>query len=263
VTAVRPPALAREVARAARRPGAARALLLDIDGTLTPIAASRVPAPISRSVLAALEALALDGWRVAIVSGRSVAEARRMIPPPVIAIYGSHGIEREGRRLPRRLRPVAARLTRVARRARTLLAAWPGIEIEKKPIGLAFHDRILTAGARTRWRRSLAAWLAVQDLRGLSVMTGKCVTELTPAAAGKGIVAARWQIVRGTDPSLVVIGDDRSDEDLFAAFAGRALTVRVGPPGVRSEASRRLPSPRAVGRFLTELVDRTRAEAGR
>ena len=59
---------------------------------------------------------------------------------------------------------------------------------------------------------------------------------------------------RRRDESLVAIGDDRTDEDLFRAVGKRGLTVRVGRPGVRTAAEARLPSPAAVRRFLTDLA---------
>ncbi len=61
------------------------------------------------------------------------------------------------------------------------------------------------------------------------------------------------------DASLVGVGDDRTDEDLFRALRGRGLAVRVGRPGLRSAARCRLSSPVAVQRFLAELA---RADAG-
>ena len=56
------------------------------------------------------------------------------------------------------------------------------------------------------------------------------------------------------DASLVALGDDRTDEDLFRALEGKGLTVRVGRPGRDTRAVPRLPSPMAVRRFLEELV---------
>ena len=60
MTAVRPEALAAHVAAAARRPGSARLLLLDLDGTLAPIA---------------LHAVWLYGYRVAAIAAVSFATA--------------------------------------------------------------------------------------------------------------------------------------------------------------------------------------------
>ena len=256
-------ALAAEVARAARRPRASRSLILDIDGTLAPIARTPEGARVPRPVLASLSALVGEGWRIAVVSGRPAAQARAMVPVAGITIYGCHGVEREGWPIPRALRRLGVRLARIARELTARARAFPGVRIERKPIGVAFHDRSATPHVRSLWRRALHRWLSRYDLRGLEILPGKRVLELRPVGFGKGVVARAWPPARRlprVDHSFVVIGDDRSDEEMLEAFAGRGETVRVGGPKVRTAARRRLPTPSAVGRFLSRLAE---AEAGR
>ena len=55
------------------------------------------------------------------------------------------------------------------------------------------------------------------------------------------------------DYSVVAIGDDRTDEDLFLALQGVGLSVRVGRAIKSTHATARLPSPAAVQRFLQRL----------
>lgn len=252
-------ALAEEVARAARRPRAARTLILDIDGTLAPIVddpgRARVPAPVLRSIRALVE----EGWHIAVVSGRPAADARGLVPVDGVTIYGCHGAEREDTGVPQKLRPLTTRVARIAREARRSASRFPGVRIERKPVGVAFHDRAATSATRARWRRTLTAWLAARDLDGLELLSGKKVLEIRPAGIGKSIVAHDWHPARrfrGLDRSFVVIGDDRTDEDLLSVYASRAVTIRVGDSRVRTVARRRLPSPAAVGRFLAALAAR-------
>lgn|GEM_PF-1701931 len=253
--------VAAEVARAARRPRAARALILDLDGTLAPIArtpdAARVPGPVLRS----LHDLVDRGWRIAIVTGRPRREALTLVPVPRITVFGSHGLEGAHRTLPRAARAVRARLARLARAAAREASRFPGVRLERKPVGLAFHDRALAPAARRRWRRRVAAWLSGCDLDGLEVLRGKCVIELRPARLGKERVLRAWRPARARagDRSLVAVGDDGTDEDLFAALGPSGLPVRVGPPRARTAARRRLPSARAVAEFLSVLADRSAA----
>jgi len=257
---VRPAAsvLADEIVRAARRQGAARALILDLDGTLAPITERRRDARVPAAVLNALQHLLRDGWRVAIVTGRPVADARRMMPLQGVTLFGSHGIERSTPHIvPRRLRAIAVRAASIARQASLWIRAFRGVEVERKPFGFALHHRTLEATARPRFRRRLRAWLAGRDLRGLELHRGKRILELRPAGLGKGLVARRWPAARRArrgDHSLVAIGDDRTDEDLFTALAGRGLTVRVGPPRRATFAVRRLSGAAAVARLLTTLA---------
>ena len=80
--------------------------------------------------------------------------------------------------------------------------------------------------------------------------------ELRPVGVHKGRVAETMPGFRGKPPrddSLIAIGDDRTDEDLFGAVDGSGMTIRVGRPGKRSLAANRLASPHAVGRFLRAL----------
>jgi trehalose-phosphatase len=249
--------LAAEVRIAARRRGAARALILDIDGTLAPIAPVPDAARVPPAVLTSLRSLVASGWRIAVVSGRPAAQARALVPVDGVTIYGCHGVEREGTGVPRRLLGVGRRVARIARDARRPASRYPGILIERKPVGVAFHDRAATQRTRAAWRRALSAWLAGRDLQGLELLSGKRVLEIRPAGVGKSIVAREWGPARRSrrpDRSVVVIGDDRTDEDLLEAFASRAVTIRVGNARVATAARRRLPSTAAVARFLAALA---------
>lgn len=256
--------LARHVARAARRPGARRTLLLDLDGTLAPLARTPSQATVPLQTLEALRRLVRQGWTVAIVSGRPAVEARRMVPVRGVKIFGGHGLEGSwSPRVSRRSNPgLRRRLSELARAARRLSSGTPGLLVELKPTGLALHDRQVPRRLRASWHRRFDEWLERQDLRGLERIDGKCVIELRPTGAHKGQVVATLPARRDAplpDASLVGVGDDRTDEDLFDALRGRGLAVRVGRPGVRSRASRRLTSPAAVQRFLAHLA---RADAG-
>ncbi len=249
--------LAAEIVAAARRRGAARALILDLDGTLAPLANHPRDAWVPGPVLESLRRLLEHGWRIAIVSGRSRVEASRLAPVAGVEVSGSHGIEGPGEAAaPRALRAAGERSARIARAARRWVREFPGAHVERKPFGCAFHYRMVDSSARARFLARLRAWLPERDLRGLDVLDGRDVVELRPSGLGKGLIARRWPAARsaGRDASLVAIGDDLTDEDLFAALAGHALTVRVGRSRRSSRARRRLSGPRAVHRLLGRLA---------
>ncbi len=255
--------LATEVARAARRPGAARTLLLDLDGTLVGFARTPSGVRIPRSTLDALDALAASGWVVAIVSGRPAAEVRRLIPLRRVRVFGSHGAE-VGSRRARIGRPARARLRALGQRALALASDVPGSRIEVKPAGLALHDRSVAPRNLRPWRNGVRDLLAASDLAGLEVLCGNRVTEVRVRGQHKGRAVLPFlerDRPAGRDASLVAIGDDRTDEDMFAAVRGHGLAVRVGRPGSPTRAARRLTSPRAVLTFLHALA--TTWSAGR
>ncbi len=253
-------ALAAAVRRDARRADAARTLLLDLDGTLAPIAPTPEAARVPGATLETLRRLVRAGWTVAIVSGRPAAELRRMVPVRGVRYFGSHGAEGAwtpgGRRT---LLDPAVRRSRAAlgRRAGALLSGYPEVRLERKPAGLAFHDRALGGPRLRAWRRRLRSWLERQDLSGFEIIRGKRVVELRPRGVDKGAVVRampRGIPRRRGDASLVAIGDDRTDEDLFRALGGRGLTIRVGRTLRGSAARHRLPSVRAVADFLARLA---------
>jgi trehalose-phosphatase len=245
-------ALAQEVARAARRPRSARTLLLDLDGTLAPIAATPGRARVPRRTLEALAALVELGWSVAVISGRPAAEARALVPLRGLRVFGSHGGE------PQRLAPeLVERLAKLTVAAASLASGSPGALVEIKPAGIVFHDRAVAPKQLARWRRRVRELIAASDLEGLELLAGRRVLEVRPRGHHKGRVLGA--VLGNTAPaehdaSIVALGDDRTDEDLFRSLGGRGLTVRVGRPRAGSSAVRRLASPGAVLRFLEELV---------
>ena len=258
--------LARDAARAARRPGAARTLLLDLDGTLAPLASSPGEARVPDGTLDSLRRLVRGGWRVAIVSGRPVAQVRRMVPVRGVRAFGSHGREGswDGGRRPGLPAPLRRRLEILTRRAGSVARGVPGAYVERKPAGVALHDRNVGRRNLLGWRRQVRELLATADLEGFEVLRGRRVIEIRPWGHHKGVVVESLpQPRRGFDASLIAMGDDRTDEDLFRAMGSRGVTVRVGRKSARTAARRRLPSPRSVGRFLRSLAVSVDATTGR
>jgi trehalose 6-phosphate phosphatase len=139
-------------------------------------------------------------------------------------VIGSHGAEDESGVDPR------------ARRARARVRAWrveleralgdvPGTSVEDKDDSLAVHYR----AARDRARARRAVMAALARLRGARVVPGKCVLNVVPAGSpNKGQALERALRRMGVARALYV-GDDHTDEDVFArAPRRRILTVRVG-----------------------------------
>jgi len=236
-----------------------KTLLLDVDGTLAPIAPTPGEARVPPETIEALRALVARGWTVALVSGRPAREIRAMVPISGVKFFGSHGLEGSwSRSAPAVAAPATKRrLARLARAAERLSQGIPGVLIERKPAGLALHDRKLTPARRAEWSQRVRGWLADADLEGLELLRGRRVLEIRPHGAHKGRVAETlprpWRD-RPHDASLVAIGDDVTDEDLFRAVGRHGVSVHVGRPGRRTAATHRLASPAAVGRFLRCLA---------
>ena len=250
--------LAREIVEAAGRPGARKTILVDLDGTLAPIAPAPELARVPRATLAALEGLLAAGWKVAVVSGRPLRDVRRMVPVAGVRAFGSHGLEGGSRRPVATGALVSRRLAALASSAQKLARRTPGARVEVKPAGIALHDRMVAKGDLASWRESARALLDDADLRGLEILDGRRVIELRLRGPHKGDVVERLAprgASRRVDASLVAIGDDLTDEDMFAAIAGRGLAIGIGRARRGSLATHRLASPAAVRSLLEQIVE--------
>ena len=224
------------------------ALFLDFDGTLVEIAARPGAIEVAPGLPALLAALgARLGGRLAIVSGRAIADLDRYVGGARVALAGSHGGELRlaGEAAPRVFAEPMPETAMAAVRA--FAAARPGVLIEDKPLGLAIHYRAIPAAERDALE--LAGELAARH--SLATKRGKMVVELISSGVDKGRAVARLCAAApfgGGTP--VFVGDDVTDEDGFrAAAAHGGWGVLVGPE--RATAARvRLANVTAVHAWL-------------
>jgi len=223
------------------------ALFLDFDGTLVALAerpgSIRVP-PRLPPLLDRLAA-ALHG-RLAILTGRSLADLDSHLRAPHLAAAGSHGLElRVGGRAGGAAPPagLAAARAALARFADTDT----GLIVEDKPASVALHYRLAPA----REAEALALAAEVAERTGLAVQPGKMVVELRPVGADKGDALRALMaepVFAGARPW--VVGDDLTDEHAFRAAADLGGSgILVGAPRA-SAAAWRLADVAAVHAWL-------------
>jgi trehalose 6-phosphate phosphatase len=227
---------------------AGTALFLDFDGTLVELAEAPdlIHVPVALPGLLARLAERLGG-RLAIVSGRAMADLERHLGRSGLAVSGSHGLELrlpDGRGL---AGPDPAGLAGVRQEIARFADAIPGLLVEEKPASIAVHYR----RAPEQAARVAAFLAALAERAGLAVQRGKMVVELRPHGADKGDALRRIMAeppFAGARPLFV--GDDLTDEDAFAAAAALGgAGVLVGAP--RETAARwRLPDVAAVAAWL-------------
>ena len=193
----------------------AGALLCDIDGTISPIVAYPGDAAVSqpfREVLAALtERLGL----VALVTGRSLEDGRRMIPLEGAAYVGTHGLEStapDGRILTEPLaeRYIAAVQEVAAAAARDLDCDALGVVLENKRTVLAVHYRLAADAARTR-HEILTRVVEPARSRGLAISTGHFLFEVRPPLPFTKGTATRRLLAGGDYLAGLFCGDDLTD----------------------------------------------------
>jgi len=203
-------------------------LFLDFDGTLVEIAERPDAVVVDPRIGTLLARLAdrLDG-RLALVSGRPAGQIRALLPDARVTVVGSHGMEyhhADGRR------DIAGRpsaLTTVLAEAEAFAAGRPGLLIEDKPLGVAFHYRQAPGEAESC--HVLARELA--DRHGLLFQPGKMLVELRAPGGDKGAAVRSLM----TEPKLasgrpLFMGDDETDEPGFAAAGAlNGAGILVGP----------------------------------
>jgi trehalose 6-phosphate phosphatase len=224
------------------------ALFLDFDGTLVELAETPDSIRVSPTLGALLRQLAekLSG-RIALVTGRSIADLERHLQCSRLAVSGSHGLElrlRDGSHVPLALRHD---LSEVRERIASLAEEIPGLLVENKPFGIALHYR----QAPEAEERVRAALKELASRTGLALQHGKMVIELRPPGADKGDAVRAFM----TEPDFagarpLFVGDDLTDEDAFRAAAELGGGgVLVGP--VRETVARwRLADVAAVSAWL-------------
>jgi trehalose 6-phosphate phosphatase len=200
---------------------AAVLLAFDYDGVLAPLVREPGGAymrPRTRRLLARVA----RRYPVAVVSGRAWRDVSRFIGPIVPTIVGNHGFEL-GRPVPVPA-SVIRRVRGWRRQLEAALAGVAGIHFEDKRSTLAIHY-----GLSRAWRRAeRAVYEAANGLDGTRIIPGKKVLNVLPHDFPSKGDAVRTLIARlGCDAALYV-GDDVTDEDVFAVGAPLVFGVHVG-----------------------------------
>lgn len=229
-------ALAADPARAA--------VMLDVDGTLAPIVVrpemAEVPEDARLEVRRLVERYAL----VACISGRTGADAHRLVGVDGVVYVGVHGLE---------LAPAADAWRAPLRSFADV--DWPWIE--DKGLTVAFHWR--EAPDEDAARAELEGIAEQARASGLEARWGRKVLELRPPVdADKGTAVRTLLAEHGLRRALYA-GDDTTDLDAFHGLEGCEVAVRVAiaspesPPGLREAADLVVSSPAELLEILRVL----------
>jgi trehalose-phosphatase len=212
-------------------------LMLDIDGTLAPLAPRPEDAVVPEPTRHIVRTLASKSdVHVALVTGRAAADGRRLVGLDGVWVIGNHGIETtspDGEvAVDASAAPFREVLAATAGELRPLLGSIPGVRVEDKVWTLSIHYRLADPGVEPRLRKTLDE---IGHKHGLRMIRGKKIFELRPPIhvhKGTAVLALSRRLV-GPEmgASLFYAGDDRTDEDAFRALrssAPHAVTVRVG-----------------------------------
>ena len=264
------PALPITPAIAQRLAGSPLLLLLDVDGTLAPIAErpeyATVP-PATQRVL--VELVGLPDTHVALVSGRSARDARRLVGVKGVWVLGNHGIEFARPNSPPAVRrdvsQYANQIAAAVDRCSLIADATPGVIVEDKRWTASVHYRLADPAVVP----AVSAHVAdIASQLGLRVTVGKEVLEIRPPVdVHKGtasIALAQMLNALESGASLFCAGDDRTDEDAFRALRTAqpaAVTVFVGTDSgiLTTGAEFSVADPDDVRALLEAIVEQRRA----
>ena len=262
-------ALLHEALAPLRSDPSSSAVLLDIDGTLSPIvehaADARVPEPTRQLLIAVARRYRL----VSCISGRPASEARAMVSIGSITYLGSHGAERlEAGWTEAVIDPTvaewSARIKAFTAEENTADLRRSRVRIEDKGVIVAFHWR--GAADEQSAREAIGRIATRAQDAGLSVHYGRKVMEVRPPVQiDKGAGVASLIEQAGIRAALYA-GDDVTDLDAFRALTQltesgqleHSLRVGVrsedGPPEIESEADLVVDGTAGVQELLAALA---------
>jgi len=149
---------------------------------------------------------------------------------------------------------------RVLQRAEPALAWCRGLNLEDKVYALVCDVRLADPADGMRACAEFAV-LAEDEIRAgrLRLKDSGHASELLPPGDWDKGRAVQWirecvMAAGQDDPAVVYLGDDRTDEDAFAALADGDFAIRVGPLLRARPGQHWLEGPIAVGHFLTRLA---------
>jgi trehalose 6-phosphate phosphatase len=267
-------------------------VVTDFDGTLAPITLDPMGArivPVGRRAIRRLAALAERRPKrlsVVVLSGRLASDVAGRVRVGGVRYLGNHGIEggrlARGRRAERLAVDVDEALRAwlepsrlIAERVVERLGRPDWLFVEPKGPTVAFHFRQAADpdAAEIDVIDAIDAAEAELGRTGLVKVGGRRIVELRPEGAGGKGAAVERLIERERPGAVLVLGDDVSDAEAFAAVRaardrGEIAGLTVGvlgahetPPAIREHADVELPAPRDAARLLSALAGRLEREA--
>ncbi len=225
----------------------------DFDGTLAPIVELPPLARLDPQVDASLRALAAR-TAVAIVSGRGLADLRARADIASIRLIGNHGNDEllgDSPAAQQARRTMQAWRTQLQQAIDARFGADGGVEIEDKQATLSLHFRRAADPARAE--EELRATIAALDPPAKTI-GGKFVLNVLPPHARTKLEALSELAAELGVSQVAFVGDDVTDEIVFASAPAHWLTVRVEPHGA-SAARFALASQPQIARLIDRMIE--------
>jgi len=235
-------------------------LLLDYDGTLTPIKNTPEQAFMSERVKVLLRKLSYrPHTTIGIVSGRDFNDLKKKIGLKNLIYASNHGFKIQGRgmrfetKVPAlTLKELNAFCMDIARKIHNI----KGALVEKKRFSFVLHYRLVNAKDLVQLKELFYKSFKGYKDHGFRLKAGKKIIEVLPPIAWNKGEAVRYilrKIPKHDKVTTIYIGDDKTDEDAYKVLSGKNITVKVGKDSV-SCAKYYLSAPDKVYEFLDSLL---------
>ena len=224
----------------------------DFDGTLASIVRHSEKARLAPSTAALMRHL-VKHVPVAVVTGRSLRDLRSRLGFRPQYEIGNHGLEGVSSRHLPRYKKISRGWKRELLRNWSLLDDDPALYIEDKTYSLTLHVR----GAHRPSHSKRIMLQMVEELQPRpDILPGKSVINLMPVGGADKGLAMQTLMKQKKFTHAVYIGDDETDERVFALDSLRLpiFGIRVGEKRI-SEASYRMRYQSSINRLLQQILE--------
>ncbi|MDR1489567.1 MAG: bifunctional alpha,alpha-trehalose-phosphate synthase (UDP-forming)/trehalose-phosphatase [Desulfovibrio sp.] len=206
-----------------------RLLLLDYDGTLVPLAkrpAMAYPRPPLPEILAAL--VADPGNKVVVCSGRDRETLEKWLGPLHVDISAEHGAFFRENGVWGRMLEASPWDEEILNIMGKIADKTPRSMVERKTTALVWHYREVDPWlSDLRVTQLINALITPCTRLGLQIMQGNKIVEVKQAGFNKGTEVKRL-LAKDAYDFYLAMGDDATDQDMFAALPPEAVTINVG-----------------------------------
>jgi trehalose 6-phosphate phosphatase len=235
-------------------------LLMDYDGTLTPIMERPEDAALSADMKRILSKL-LKSYPMAIISGRALKDIRKLVGLRKIYYAGNHGLEIDGPGL-KLVKPeakkMASTVSEICGDLKVELGNIDGVIVEDKGLTASVHYRLVAPEKLGELKRIFTRITKPHIMAGrIKIARGKKVLEIRPNIDWNKGKAVLW-IIDALKPRggvlPIYLGDDKTDEDAFRALKSKGITILVSNTPKKSKAEYFLRDVNEVKAFLEKLI---------
>ncbi len=204
-------------------------ILLDFDGTLTPIVERPEMASLPSETKELLRLISNDlRCCVGVISGRTLTDVKRRVGLSNVFYAGNHGLEVEGPSM-KFVYPMALKMSRtiheMAESLESCLKDIEGVIVEDKVLTASVHYRLVPDDKirliERRVYKEVSRWEQVTVAKGKKVLEVKPIVNWNKGNAVKLILlSVGWKSLP------IFVGDDETDEDAFQGIRD-GITIAV------------------------------------